>query len=797
MPTKLISYASHPPDRLFRQSTSFLISKENIDEVLSKIFLLIRSQTGHDFSQYKPSTINRRIERRMAVNHIEELDNYLKYLLCTTTEIDALFYDILIGVTNFFRDTEAFKDLEKQIIPNLFVGRKPSSVIRVWSAGCSTGEEAYSLAILLAERMEALKQAYTVQIFATDIDSRAITIARIGVYPASIAADITPERLARFFTVEPDGISYRIHKVIRDMLVFSEQDLIKDPPFSKLDLISCRNVLIYFGAELQEKIVRLFHFALNPGGMLFLGTSEGGGDFKELFSVLDRKSKLYIRKDQFQGTRRIPLGSFLPQIAATKAGLPLIAGKRRFGEKLPLRELTEKALIEHIISAGVLVNAQGNIFYLHGHTGMYLEPSPGEAGVNNILKMAREGLRTNLSTALHKAVSTNETVKTMGLRVKTNGHFTMVNLFIHPVTKNVKEPPEFPLYLVILEEAPEAILPLESDAVKNFNTNADERIAALERELRAKDEYLQNTHEELESSTEELKSSNEEMQSVNEELQSTNEELETSKEELQSVNEELSTVNNELNSKVNDLYRLNNDMNNLLAGSGIATIFVDHKLKILRFTPNASLIINLIQTDIGRPVNHVLSNLCNYNNMEVDLHNILDTLATKEAQVQTKVGRWYSMRMMPYRTLENVIEGIVLSFIDITEMKRISDELALANKRSRLAGVVHDSLDAIIVHDLNGLITAWNPGAVRLYGLSEDEALKMNLKDLIPMQHRDQSLHKLFQMANSDILEIYQTERINKSGEIISVWITATSLFNKDGKNYAIATIERGTNFKN
>ena len=299
------------------------------ENALKKIFILLRAQTGHDFSQYKPSTIHRRIERRMAVHQIETMDEYVKYLQQTPAEVEALFRDLLIGVTNFFRDPEAFKALEEQVIPKLFAGKPAGAAIRVWSPGCSTGEEAYSIAILLQERMEALKQSYKVQVFATDIDSQAIATARAGLYPASIAADISPERLARFFTAEPDGSAYRIHKGIRDMLVFSEQNVIKDPPFSKLDLISCRNLLIYMGGDLQKKLIPLFHYALNPGGFLFLGTSETVGEFGDLFAALDRKSKLYQRKEDIHGAQRTALGRFLPPMTAMDAGAP--AGRRKDG----------------------------------------------------------------------------------------------------------------------------------------------------------------------------------------------------------------------------------------------------------------------------------------------------------------------------------------------------------------------------------------------------------------------------------------------------------------------------------
>jgi two-component system CheB/CheR fusion protein len=682
MAAKLIAYVAHTVGKPTHPDT---VSAPKTETAMKKIFVLLRAQTGHDFSNYKPSTISRRIERRMAVNQIESIDDYVRHLQRNPAEVGALFNGLLIGVTNFFRDPEAFQLLVDKVIPKIFADKHADDVVRVWTTGCSTGEEAYSLAILLVERMEALKQSFNVQIFATDIDCRAIATARAGRYPASIAADISPERLARFFTIEPDGSAYRVHKGIRDMLIFSEQNLIKDTPFSKLDLISCRNLLIYLDAELQKKLIPLFHYALKPGGMLFLGTSEGIGEFDTLFSVVDRKAKLYQRHDDIPG-RRATRPLVFPLVSATQATRMLRSeAKIAFPLKLPLRELTEQSLLQQVIAAGVLVNGHGDILYLHGRTGMFLEPAPGEAGINNILKMAREGLRLDLTATLHKATGTRDTVHCPGVRVKTNGHFTTVNLTVRPVTTGAGASPESPLYLVILEEAPgEGTRPTEDiDDVlvgrvpSHGGKSVDARIAALTQELRAKEEYLQSSNEELESSAEELKSSNEEMQSVNEELQSTNEELETAKEELQSVNEELSTVNTELQIKVMDLSRANNDMNNLLAGTGVGTIFVDHQLRIMRFTPAAASIINLIPGDIGRPIAHFVSNLVGYNSLVADVKAVLDTLVSKEADVQVAEGKWYAMRIQPYRTLDNVIEGAVITFAEITEIVQARETRAV------------------------------------------------------------------------------------------------------------------------
>ena len=804
MPAQLIAYAAHAFGKLPRIASPVALKTEN---ALKKIFVLLRAQVGHDFSQYTPSTIHRRIERRLAVHQIASIDDYVKYLQQAPAEVEALFRDLLIGVTNFFRDPEAFAVLQETVIPQLFVGKPAGSAVRVWTVGCSTGEEAYSIAILLVERMEAIKAGFTVQLFATDIDSQAIATARAGLYPASIAADMSPERLARYFTLEADGSVYRIHKSIRDLLIFSEQDVIKDPPFSRLDLISCRNLLIYMGAELQKKLIPLFHYALKPEGMLFLGSSESVGDSDAVFDAIDRKAKLYRRQTVFQGRGRVALSQLLlPTTELDLAAQPGLAKVAARGGKPSLREVAEQALLLQVAPAAALVNPQGDILYLHGRSGMFLEPAPGEPGINNILKMAREGLRQGLSTALHQAVAGKTVVRAQHLRVQTNGHHTLVNLSVRPVATRratadadaateAAAAVEPPLYLVTLEAAPAlepAPPPLpEAPAAGDASADTEARIAALMRALRIKDEYLQSTQEELETANEELKSSIEEMQSVNEELQSTNEELETSKEELQSVNEELATVNTELQTKVTDLSRANNDMNNLLAGTGIGTLFVDHQLRILRFTPSTSKIINLILSDVGRPVAHVVSNLVGYDNLVADTQAMLNTLVPKEREVQTQSGQWYTMRIQAYRTLDNVIEGAVISFVDITALVKSRDDLRRSNDMQRLGVALHDASDAITVQDLDGRTLAWNPGAVRLYGWTEAQALAMNVHDRIPTAQRPQALARLAQLSQAKVLEPYRTQRLTRDGAMIEVSMVSTALLNEAGQMYAIATTER------
>jgi len=490
MPARLIAYTAHAFGNKPLRTSPPAASSEDI---LKKVCILLRDQTGHDFSQYKRNTLIRRVERRMAVHQIGRTEEYLRYLRQTPAEAQALFRDLLIGVTNFFRDPEAFAALEKEVIPQLFIGKPVGGLVRVWVCGCASGEEAYSIAILLQEHVETLAQAMKVQVFATDLDQRAIEQARAGVYPASIGADITPERLARFFIQESEGGAYRIQKIIRDLLVFSEQDVIKDPPFSKIDLISCRNLLIYLNSDLQKKLLPLFHYALNPRGMLFLGTSESIGEFAPLFEVLDRKQKIYRRQTDLPGFIRPALGRFVLPLA------PPI--NRRQDEQPPspgsgivnLREISAHSLVTHYREACVLVNNRGEILHICGRTGKYLEPASGDAGMN-VLTMAREGLRPTLTAALYQVLTQLQPISHPGILVKTNGDFTSVDLSIRPAT-GADGAMALGMFLIILAESPlPAVSPAtDQEGRATQDTVAGKRIATLEQELRTKEEYLQNS----------------------------------------------------------------------------------------------------------------------------------------------------------------------------------------------------------------------------------------------------------------------------------------------------------------
>ncbi|MFW6368926.1 MAG: CheR family methyltransferase, partial [Spirochaetota bacterium] len=820
MPEQLIAYAKYalagPPALAATFPEGHQVDVPDSGGTLNRIFALLRSRTGHDFYHYKPSTIERRIQRRMAVHHLGDVNEYVTLLDENPAEVGALFRDMLIGVTQFFRDPEAFDALEQQVLPMLFSGRDEGEAIRVWVPGCSTGEEAYSLAILLQERIESQSRHDQIQIFATDIDSEAVRIAREGRYPGNIRANISEERLSRFFTPEPAGDSgippaYRVNERVRDLIVFSKQSIIRDPPFSRLDLISCRNLLIYLKAGLQQKLLSLFHYALKPQGFLFLGTSETVGETQTLFLDQDRSAKIYRRRDDFHGLHREVLSASLPPITRGSYDAPdYSASPFSLAARLPLRELTENALLRTAVPVAVLVTASGDILYVHGRTGMYLEPAAGEAGVNNILEMARDGLQQDMTVALQEAAGIGKTVRRPGVSVKTNGDYSTVDLTVLPVPFDPGELSdnkraagnEELLFLVILQETlnreptngdrdPE-MRDAEGTGVETTSDHNASPIMEVKRQLQAKEEYARAINEELKTSNEELRSSNEETQSVNEELQSSNEELKTSKEELQSINEELYTVNAELQTKVSELSRANNDLNNLLSGTGVATVFVDRRLRILRFTPAATEIINLIDSDAGRPVGHVMANFRSYSRLTEDVTAVLDTLVPREMHLQTTDGRWYVMRILPYRTLENIVEGASITFVDITELIETQQALRASQERSsRLAVVVRDATDAITVYDLDGHITAWNPGAVRAYGWSEAEALGMNVMDRIPDTSRAGASVRFQQLSQAEVLDPYSTELLTKSGNRVRVSMVSTALVNEDGKTYAIATTER------
>lgn len=673
MPAQLIKYTS-------QKIKGFLSDNEMADgkipDALQKIFILLRTHTGHDFSLYKQNTIYRRVERRMNISQLDTIPNYIRLLQESPAEIDNLFKELLIGVTNFFRDPESFEKL-KSVLLELVKSKPDSGQLRIWVPGCSTGEEAYSVAIILRECMEEAKKYFNVQIFATDIDSYAIEKARIGSF-SGIESDVDKERLKRFFTSE--GNLLHIRKEIREMLVFAPQNIIKDPPFTKLDLICCRNLLIYFNSELQKKIIPLFHYSLVPNGVLFLGSSETIGGFVDLFSMLDKKLKIYKRRDSIFSAQ--PFIEFPISRSIGKTNETIM----KKDEIKNITQLAEKVILQSYSPNCVIITGSGDIVYIHGRTGKYLELTNGEAKMN-IFEMAREGLQQELPALIRKVLSSKKQLTAEGIKVKTNGSSQLINLTVKPV----KEPAELMgSVLIIFEEVtPQKKVPASKK--NHFEKKSEKIIKELERELKAAKENLRSTIEELETSNEELKSTNEEMQSTNEEMQSSNEELETSKEELQSLNEELITVNTELQNKNDELSIINNDMKNLLDSIDIPTIFLDNNLFIKRFTSHASKVVNLITSDIGRPISHIVTNL-KYEKLIEDATEVLRTLIYKEIELQTNEGLWYQMRILPYRTTNNVIDGVVITFSDINNIKTASEKIHKLNQDVQLAREYADNI---------------------------------------------------------------------------------------------------------
>jgi two-component system CheB/CheR fusion protein len=607
------------------------------------------------------------MERRMDVHQLDRVSDYVRYLQENPREVETLFKELLIGVTRFFRDPEAFQILKEKIFPGYLRDKPDKDSIRVWVPGCSSGEEAYSVAMIMSECMETLDQPFNVQIFATDIDADAIAMARVGIYPESITADVNADRLRRFFSKEDS--TYRVKKGVREMLVFAPHDIIKDPPFTKLDLICCRNLLIYLDSVLQKKLLPLFHYSLKPKGILFLGSSETIGGSVDLFSASDRKWKIFARKDSALAGRMIL--EFPPMPPAEKSA-GIHSWKR--GET-SVRQLAEGFLMKSYAPPSVLINEKGDIQYVHGRTGKYLEPAPGEANLN-ILDMAREGLRGELSRAIRKAIAEKREVTCKSLRVRSNGDVQAVDLLVKPVMGRGAPPG---LLMILFEDVGSAGKSMEAETKGKLKKKPNKRLEVIEQELQYTKESLQSTIEELETVNEALNSTNEELQSTNEELQSANEELETSKEEEQSLNEELMTVNTELQSKVDELSRANNDMRNLLDSTEIPTIFLDDELNVIRFTSHATKVVPLIQSDVGRPISHIVSNL-KYGNLAEDAEEVLRKLELKELEVEAKNGRWYLMRILPYRTADNVIDGVVVSFLDIHDRKTAADKIESLNQ---------------------------------------------------------------------------------------------------------------------
>lgn len=728
MPDKIVQYFNNSQD--FAKKTQKSTEKTQIQEEawLNKIVSILNHQTLYDFAPYKINTLLRRINRRMVLRQTNTYKEYTNYLQQHPDEINALFKELLIGVTSFFRDHESFEMLKTKGLPYTLEQVPEHSNFRAWVPGCSTGEEIYSLAIILHEYMEENSKPLNLQLFGTDINQESIEKARIGVYPASIASDIGEERLNKYFTEE--GNYYRIKEEIRDSVVFSVQNVFKDPPFSRLNMLSCRNLLIYFAPETQKKLLPLFHYALNPNGMLMLGASETIGGFTRFFEPLDKKWKIFTKKEVPISLRNKIEFPSEPSFKETEKEQKQNISKSQT-HKQDYYQITQNAILKKYAPLAVLVDSTGNILHIEGKVGKYLEQPSGPPTLN-VLDQAREGLRIELSSAFRKAKEKNEHITQKQITFMADGNPQSLDLHIEP--QNITDTADVRYLIVFKENDSPAVTSKGEQALKTEENYESSRVAELERELQLNKESYQATVRELEVSNEKLKTTNEELQSSNEELQSTNEELESSKEELQSLNEELQSLNSELQNKVEELSTARDDMYNLLNSRDIATIFVDNNMCVRRFTPEATKIVNLIHSDLGRPLEHVMTNLT-YTRMIDDLGNVINNLTSREVEVQSNEGHWYSMRIIPYRTTDNRIDGAVLTFISIDEQKENQEKLKKALKEKKEAlELLREAFDmnpeAMLILDNEGSMLIANTAFSRIIGIDQQNIRGQKIDNL-------------------------------------------------------------------
>ena len=733
---------------------------------LATICAALHGRVGRDFSQYKPGTLMRRIQRRMHVLGTDEVPAYVEQLRTLPDEAEMLFRELLIGVTRFFRDPEAFAALEAQILPGLLAEAGGTDPVRVWVAGCATGEEAYSVAILLREGLARSGIRRPVQIFATDVDDRAINAARAGLYPGTIAADLSAKRLERHF-VKEDG-SYRVSKALREMCLFSAHDLVRDPPFSRLDLVSCRNLMIYFKPRLQQRVLSTFHYALRPDGSLFLGPSEGVANQAQLFAPLDKRCRIFTRRGTAASLPAMPLSSARRRPApAARAATPAAGEIDRWAARA----------IARYAPAFLVVDREHDVLRFSGQTAKYLEPAPGVASLN-LFALLHADLRPAVRAALRQAAATGRRVLHDALGLEAGDHHEAVNLIVEPLPG----PEDEGLFLVAFQDAG----PVPGAAAHGAPGQAgDAAFQALNEELLATRERLRNLTEEMEVANEELRSSNEEYLSVNEELQSANEELETSKEELQSLNEELHTINTELNARNESLVRSNSDLANLFDSTSIATLFLDGDLRIRRFTPRLLDIFKVREGDEGRPITDIVTRLTR-DGLGQDLQQVLRTLTPIEREVAVaEDGASYLMRVRPYRDLNNIVDGAVVTFVDISERKQHEQA------RAWLAAIVESSQDAIIGHDLHAVITSWNAGAEQLYGHPAAEAIGRPLSILLADGMADDWPQALARLRRGERIAQFDGARVGRDGRTIDVSVTISPVKGSEGRVAGASVVMR------
>jgi two-component system, chemotaxis family, CheB/CheR fusion protein len=694
------------------------------DDHLERVFSLLRSASGVDFRHYKAPTIRRRLQRRMALHKLSGIEQYLGYLQEHPGEVHQLYQDLLINVTRFFREPGSFEVLADSVLPRIMEHRSPDDPVRVWVPGCSTGEEVYSIAIVLLEFLGGKKMTIPIQVFGTDVSDVAIEHARSGIYPASIAADVSAERLRRFFN-KIDG-SYRSHKAVRDLCLFARQDVTRDPPFSRLDLILCRNVLIYMSAVLQRRLINVFHYALKRTGFLMLGEAETIGGHADLFELLDKKYKLYSKRAAATSQALGFAVDYSSMRIANPRGRPEAPA-----EAGVVQGEVNRFILDAYGPPGVVVDQNQQIIQFRGQTGPFLEPSPGDASLN-LLRMAREGLVYSLRKALGEARQKHAAVHKNGLRVRADGGWRTITLHVVPLTGPAKDHT-----LVLFEDAPASVgrtsapargrARREAPASRGRARAGGSRVTDLQQELAASREYLQSIIQELEAANAELQSANEEILSSNEELQSTNEELDTAKEELQSTNEELNTVNEELHARNDELSRVNSDLVNLLGSVQIAIVIVAADLRIRRFTPMAEKVLNLIPSDVGRFIGHIKPSF-ECPDLEQLIHQAVENVAVSEREVHDGQGRWFSLRIRPYKNLENRIDGAVLSLFDISSAKQHETELHDARDFSR--AVIDAVRQPLVVLDPELRIRMVNHAFCQMFRTTPDDVERRFVYDL-------------------------------------------------------------------
>jgi two-component system CheB/CheR fusion protein len=777
MPKQLLSFVKHPYASV---PESAVLPSEDSD--LTRIFLMLREKSKVDFTYYKPTTVLRRIERRVTINQLQDLTEYVRFMENNPTEIATLFQELLIGVTCFFRDEQAFDELRDQWLGSI-IEHLQGDEIRLWVTACSTGEEAYSFAMLLAEYRDHTNGYFRIKIFATDVDHKAVEKASNGIYPSSIAADVPPELLSKYFIRRDDN--YQVSQKIREMVVFAQHNLIKDPPFTNINLLSCRNVLIYLQPVLQRKILELFNFSLVKEGILMLGTSESIGEMVDYFDLVGSKWKIYRSRGKHHTNASLsvaepthfmkgPFHNNPPVVSNTRSNLAYYSDDR-------VLDRFVRSLADDLLPFTLIVNEQMEVTHVFGDAKDYMAYPSGKV-VQDVTKIVKKDLSIPIATGIKRALNSHDDITLTNIRIREAQDVRSINLRIKCLPSKKGQDP---LLAIFISEAVKKDVLSESESLTfDVNQEAEQRISDLENEL-------QFTRENLQAAVEELETSNEELQATNEELLASNEELQSTNEELQSVNEELYTVNAEYQGKIAELTLLNNDLDNLFNSTHIATLFLDENLDIRRFTPKLQAIFNIIGHDVGRPYRHLSHRL-----VDINLAEMIETVMFSHKSVikdaQTDTGNWYLLRINPYSIADNIYAGVILTFVDIDQLKKAQLELQQheRDETQRLATIVRHSHDAISLQMLDGTILTWNHGAEELYGWSEQEALQMNFIQFIAETDIAKDEQLRLKLKNGYPISGFEAKRRAKNGSIFTVWVTVSILYAENYQRELIAFTE-------